>query len=228
MEASATQDRIKGEFKADYPVEKLNVHPKNARIGDVGKIADSLQHFGQARPIVISNDGLVIAGNHTFKAAKELGWDGIDVYEMPWDYDTAFAYLMADNRIGDLGTYDGEQLHENLVALMEADRLEATGYTADDVDDLASELGKVAETAGASGAEHAEDPEETAKRYKSAGNEGGAPAVPMKELMLIYPNEQFDEVAEAVNTLKKAWGVDGTRDVVAEALKRAVANETTN
>jgi hypothetical protein len=47
----------------------------------------------------------------------------------------------------------------------------------------------------------------------------------MKEIMLIFPATQFDAVAANINTLKKEWGVEGTRDVVAEAVKRALVAE---
>ena len=43
------------------------------------------------------------------------------------------AYLLADNRLADLGLYDDRTLAEVLQPLAEGGALEGTGYTADDV-----------------------------------------------------------------------------------------------
>lgn len=66
----------------------------------------SYERFGQRKAIVATSDGTVIAGNHQLEAARQLGWDEIAVVFVDDDLDTARAYALADNRVGDLGSYD--------------------------------------------------------------------------------------------------------------------------
>ena len=62
-------------------IDALTVDPANVR-GHSGRnleaIAASLRAFGQQRPIVVDRDGVVIAGNGTLLAARQLGWTHID------------------------------------------------------------------------------------------------------------------------------------------------------
>ena len=60
------------------PVDSIKAHPQNPRLGDVAAIAESLQVNGQYSPIVVWND-TIIAGTHTWKAAKSLGWKEIAI-----------------------------------------------------------------------------------------------------------------------------------------------------
>jgi len=81
-------------------------------------IANSLQKFGQRKPIVVHN-GVVIAGNGTLEAALKLGWHEIAVTEVPdnWDADTAKAYAIADNRTAELAEWDTSVLVSQLLEM---------------------------------------------------------------------------------------------------------------
>lgn len=103
-------------------VETLTPDPNNARTHDkknLNAIASSLQEFGQRRPIVVTGDGVVIAGNGTLAAAKSLGWTEISVTRTPkeWDYDRARAYALADNRTAELAEWDSVVLADQLLEL---------------------------------------------------------------------------------------------------------------
>lgn len=116
------------------PIEKLTLLPGNPRRGDVDAIARSLERFGQRKPVVVNNDGTVIAGNHTVMAARQLGWDEVAAVEVDDDPITAQAFALADNRTGDLGTYDDADLLAMLQAVAEhEDLLIATAYTPEDL-----------------------------------------------------------------------------------------------
>jgi ParB-like chromosome segregation protein Spo0J len=59
------------------PLASLTLHPRNARRHDernLKAVADSLATYGQQKPIVVANDGVVVAGNGTLQAALRLGW----------------------------------------------------------------------------------------------------------------------------------------------------------
>lgn len=93
--------------------------PNNARKHDdtnLDAIVGSLKNFGQRKPIVVSADNVVVAGNGTIEAAKRLGWDKIDVVRIPadWTPDQIKAFALADNRTAELATWDREVLTAQL------------------------------------------------------------------------------------------------------------------
>lgn len=119
------------------PIKDLKPLPGNPRRGNVEAVARSYQQFGQRKPLVALKDGTVIAGNHQLKAAQQLGWTEIAVVFVDDDEATAKAYALADNRTADLGTYDDEALAELISDIAhDADLLMASGYTAEDLDEL--------------------------------------------------------------------------------------------
>lgn len=123
-------------------VESINsVTPMkgNPRRGDVESVAKSLARFGQHKPIVVQRETKeVLIGNHTYLAAKSLGWTEIAVLWTDDDRETAIARSLADNRTHDQGTYDNAEL----AALMaEVDSVDDTlladaGFNNDEIDAL--------------------------------------------------------------------------------------------
>lgn len=119
------------------PVESLILLPDNPRHGDIGAISQSLERFGQQKPIVINRDGVILAGNHTFQAAKALGWDEIWVAESELEGADQPGFALADNRLSDLATYD----HDILIRMLkDQPDLIGTGYEGDDIDELLREF----------------------------------------------------------------------------------------
>lgn len=129
---------------AQLAVEIDSVHqlPGNPRRGDVDAVAASLQRFGQRKPIVVDADGVIIAGNHTWAAAKALGWDEIAVVRVGDDQATAQAFALADNRTAELGGYDEAALLDLIrsVAEVDADLLADTGWDDASVQDLVDRI----------------------------------------------------------------------------------------
>jgi hypothetical protein len=124
------------------PIKNLKSHPKNVRQGDVGAISQSLKDNGQYRPIVVQQStGYVLAGNHTLKAAKALGWKEIAVTYLECDDDRALRILLADNRTNDLATYDDNALANLLKELAKSDiGFTGSGYDGDDLDKILQDL----------------------------------------------------------------------------------------
>ena len=119
-------------------IDTVHPHPRNVRQGDIGAISQSLQAHGQYRPITYQKStGRILAGNHTWKAAKALGWKNIVASAVICDDEQALKILLADNRSSDLATYDDKELMDLLKELSINDPLlEGTLYDGDDLDDL--------------------------------------------------------------------------------------------
>jgi DNA modification methylase len=108
-------------------VDDLRPFPGNARRGDVDMIKESLRTLGQYRPIVVNQrDNVILAGNHTWQAAKALGWSEIAVSFVDVDDQAARKINLIDNRSNDIATYDDAQL---VALLKEVEDLAGTGFT---------------------------------------------------------------------------------------------------
>ena len=106
-------------------ITKLIPDPTNARTHDeknLSAIEGSLKEFGQRKPIVITQDNIIAAGNGTVEAAKRLGWTEMDVVRVPadWDADRIKAYALADNRTAELAEWNPEVMAAQLLDLQEA------------------------------------------------------------------------------------------------------------
>lgn len=123
-------------------IDEIQNHPRNVRQGDVGAISESLRDNGQYRPIVVQRStGFVLAGNHTLKAARALGWKKIAVTYVDCDDQRALRILLADNRTNDLATYDDSGLAELLKELADSETgLAGTMYDGDALDQLLTDL----------------------------------------------------------------------------------------
>jgi len=113
-------------------IQKLQFDPDNARKHskkNIEAIAGSLKRFGQRKPIVVMSSNIVIAGNGTLEAAKQLGWSKIIVAYAPndWTYEQARSFALADNRTAELGEWDSDKLAMQLI------ELDSVGYELNDV-----------------------------------------------------------------------------------------------
>lgn len=110
--------------KETYLISKLISDPANARKHEkknLEAIKGSLKRFGQQKPIVISDDGVVIAGNGTLKAAQELGWQEIWVAVSKLKGSDRTAFAIADNRAAELAEWETDILSKTLQALKDED-----------------------------------------------------------------------------------------------------------
>jgi site-specific DNA-methyltransferase (adenine-specific) len=108
-------------------IKDLTPDPTNARQHDeknLKAIQGSLNQFGQRKPIVITDAGVIVAGNGTVEAAKRLGWLKIDAVRVPgdWTPEQTKAFALADNRTAELAAWSPEVLASQLV------ELEAAGF----------------------------------------------------------------------------------------------------
>jgi len=111
-------------------IDSIKAHPKNPRLGDVAAIAESLEINGQYSPIVVWGE-TIIAGTHTWRAAKSLGWKEIAVTYFEGSEDEALRVLVTDNRTSDIAVFNNEYLIDLLKSVPS---LEGTGYEPADID----------------------------------------------------------------------------------------------
>lgn len=119
-------------------ISSLVFDPNNARKHsnkNLDAIKGSLTKFGQQKPIVIDAKNIIIAGNGTVAAAKELGWKEIQAVRSSLEGFMQAAYALADNRTAELAEWNFDTLKESLAALdLQEFDIEGIGFTSDDMD----------------------------------------------------------------------------------------------
>lgn len=193
------------------PIRSVKPHPDNPRRGDVAGIASSLERFGQVRPILVqASTSFIVAGNHTYQAAKSLGWKSIAVARVDLSDADARAYMIADNRWSDLAENDDQALVA-ILAQLEADgQLAGTGYVEGDADDLAALLAQLPDPPPPGDDPPNGDPPSTRQ-----GRVRGATV----DVTLTLPADQKAVLSEQLTFLRGAWGSKG----ITETVLRAVA-----
>lgn len=120
-------------------ISKLTGDPANARKhGDrnIQTIVESLNRFGQQKPIVVDSSNCVRAGNGTLEAARSLGWTHLDCVVTDLKGLDAIAYAIADNRTAELAEWDMEILAAELESLQSDGLLQAAGFTDEELSSM--------------------------------------------------------------------------------------------
>lgn len=122
-------------------IESITEHEQNARKHgerNLETIKRSLERFGQQKPIIVDEQGVVIAGNGTLAAARALGWPEISVVVSSLSDVEAAAYAIADNRTAELATWDEQALATLLESLQQDDSIDAlvTGFDESEISAL--------------------------------------------------------------------------------------------
>lgn len=116
-------------------VAELREHPRNPRRGNVEKIAESIRENGFYGYLIVQRaTGYVLAGNHTLKAVRSLGWERVPVVFVDVDDAKAVDIVLADNATSDAGDYNYALLADLLSEREQAfGTLVGTGYSTEDL-----------------------------------------------------------------------------------------------
>lgn len=191
-------------------IDSIQPHPGNARRGDVNAIANSLTAFGQRSKIIVQRStGFIVKGNHTWKAAKQLGWTHVDVEIQDFDDVQARAYMLADNATSDKASYDKGALLGLLSETLTS--LDGTGFTIEDFEALSEEVNAPQERGHVRREVEFED--------RDVSDDDGPE--PQREIPLRVAAGKIEAFAEQVNDLLQLWELETFADVVLRAIKEA-------
>jgi DNA modification methylase len=128
------------------PIDGLKHYGKNPNKGDIERIKNSLKRHGQYKAIVVrAGTNEILAGNHTVKAARDLGWEEIAATFIDCDDDQAARIVLVDNATRDAAEYDKQALAELLSELPD---LDGTGFTDDELGQILAGVEPEPEQAG--------------------------------------------------------------------------------
>jgi len=123
------------------PIDSIKPHPKNYRghpPEQIDHIRASLRQYGQYRPIVVSRDGYILAGEGVWTGCKAEGMDVVETVPQPFDHtDTrAEKLLVLDNEVSRAAIDDDKALATLLASIQQTEGLEGTGWDDGGLDKL--------------------------------------------------------------------------------------------
>jgi ParB-like chromosome segregation protein Spo0J len=139
LETSSVKSRLSGNsagkaiWPADrierWPIGRLVPYARNARThsdAQIGQIAASVREWGWTNPVLVAEDGTIIAGHGRVLAAQKLGITEVPVMVAAgWSEAQRRAYTIADNKLTLNGGWDQELLG------LEIGELEVLGFDLD-------------------------------------------------------------------------------------------------
>jgi len=105
-----------------WELTKLTPYPDNARghpKEQIRKLVDSIRRYGFTQPILVDEEGVIIAGHGRFTAAQQLGMETVPVVVLHLSDADKMAYRIADNVIPSQGEWHGGLLAQELLKLHE-------------------------------------------------------------------------------------------------------------
>ncbi|QDP59250.1 MAG: hypothetical protein Tp1124SUR1244132_37 [Prokaryotic dsDNA virus sp.] len=181
---------------AEVDVSKLKEYPNNPRLGDVNTIYESLLANGQYRPLVVNKkDNIILAGNHTFKAIKRLGWATALVYYVDVNDEQAKQIMLIDNKLNDDADYDFEKLEKAIAEMQDVGELIGTGYTEEALNELLDSLPTEANTVPQNASKELSDTKIT----------------PVLDVVLLLTDKKFYLYKEAINIIADFYKINPTQ-----------------
>ncbi len=121
------------------PPSELRPYSRNARTHSrkqIRQIADSIERFGFTNPVLVSDDGEIIAGHGRVEAAKLLGLASVPTLRLSHlSTEERRAYVLADNKLALNAGWDQDILAIELQALIDLDfDVTLTGFSLAEVD----------------------------------------------------------------------------------------------
>lgn len=119
-------------------VSDLVPYARNSRTHSdeqVAQVAASMREWGWTVPVLVDEEGLILAGHCRLMAARMLGLPEVPVMvARGWTDAQKRAYVIADNKLAENAGWDPELLRLELHDLASADyRLELVGFSASEL-----------------------------------------------------------------------------------------------
>ena len=131
------------------PISQIKTNPRNSKTHpakQISQIQNSIVAFGFTNPLLVTEEGALIAGEGRYKAAQRLGLATVPVIVLAGLSPTKQrALAIADNRIAESSGWDRERLAieiPELAGLLETEGLDVSilGFEAVEIDQLVTDF----------------------------------------------------------------------------------------
>lgn len=111
----------------DKRLDEIKPYENNPRHNDnaVDAVVNSIREFGFRVPLVVDSEGVIVAGHTRYKAAQKLGLQTVPcLIADDLTQEQVNAFRLADNKVGELATWDLDALKVELDNIGEIDMSE--------------------------------------------------------------------------------------------------------
>lgn len=122
----------------------IHCHPSNPRRNSrsAKMVAKSIEEYGYINPIVVDEEGAILAGNTRFKALEILGVEEFDVLVVKGlTEQEKIGFLIADNRVGEFSQWNYAGMQRLVAQVGNKESLKEIGITT--IQDNKDELDKL-------------------------------------------------------------------------------------
>jgi ParB-like chromosome segregation protein Spo0J len=138
-------------------ISSLRPYNRNSRTHSkkqIKQIAASIDRFGFTNPVLVTDDGEIIAGHGRVEGARQLGWKRVPTLALSHLTDPERrAYVLADNKLALNAGWDRDILAIELQGLVDLEfDVELTGFSLAEIDFVLDEAGE-ADPGGADASE---------------------------------------------------------------------------
>lgn len=98
-------------------IDELKKYENNARYNNktIKKMEESIKQFGFINPIIIDENGIIIAGHTRYEASKNLGYNEVPcIIINDLDEDKKNLFRIVENKTSEYSNWDFELLDEEL------------------------------------------------------------------------------------------------------------------
>jgi hypothetical protein len=212
------------------PLNLVERWPRNPKKHDIKTLRASLSRFGFIQPLLLDESSMkLVAGHGRLEALIALKAEGAEpparilVKGNDWlvpvlrgvefaNEAEAEAYLVADNRMVELGGWDDTILTD---LLKDMPVLDGVGFDAKFLERAISALGSMVEPNLET--HNAESPAERTAGYLVAA---------FRQIVLVYPHEEYEEVGKLIEAVKAKRGTDVSNSELFKELLHAAAAAT--
>lgn len=126
------------------PLNDLKPYEKNSRThtpSQIDQIVKSIEEFGFTNPVLVDDDGVIVAGHARVEAAKKMGLTEVPCLRLSGlSKDQIRAYVIADNKLAMNAGWDDAILSEEIKTLIDNGfDVDLTGFDNAEIKDLMGE-----------------------------------------------------------------------------------------
>jgi hypothetical protein len=118
-----------------WTIDRVKPYARNSRLHpkkQIEQLKASIKRFGFTIPLLLREDGTIIAGHGRFEAAQALGLKDVPIIvARGWSELQCEEYTIADNKLSSMSTWDDDVLAEELkrISLLSADSIDGLGFS---------------------------------------------------------------------------------------------------
>jgi len=212
-------------------IKEIKPYEKNAKKHppqQIEQIINSIKEFGFADPILINEEGVIIAGHGRYEAGKKMGLKTIPtitIYDLTPEQENALR--ITHNKLTINSGFDEDKLRIELQSLLESGfNLSITGFGDDEFAEMMGKLDapELVIEDDDDEIQHIKDADNNDDDYDEDDYEESAPESEVRMMQLYLNDSDRQELIEKIEQLNAHYNTDNPTACVLECVRECHAN----